>query len=393
MTGSSERITKVFVVVTGAAPPLVGSSTSAALERFCGQRLLDRALSTAAGAIDPCTLRVAAASLPEHLDATLLPASAHDLAAVLRALADMEPEGEVGLAIDPLHPFLSPRALQGLVASARGGVPAAAGHAGAPAALALPLRSAGDFKGGARFIEVPEREVQRIDDKRALIDLEREAYLARAHELVAGGLLLRDPASTRIEGSVSFGLGVEIEPGCTLRGPIVLGDRVRVGPGCILERAKIGSDSEIRAFSIVEGAAIAERCFVGPYARVRPGTSVGARGQIGNFVELKAALLGTDNRINHLSFVGDAALGDRVTLGAGTITCNHDGTGSQKTVIGDGAYVGSASVLVAPLTVGEDATIGAGSTITRDTPARKLTLARTRQFVVENWARRGSKQG
>jgi bifunctional UDP-N-acetylglucosamine pyrophosphorylase/glucosamine-1-phosphate N-acetyltransferase len=160
---------------------------------------------------------------------------------------------------------------------------------------------------------------------------------------------------------------------------------VRIGASCILTRVTIGDDTEIRPFTMMEDASIGDHGFVGPYARVRPHTAVGPRAQIGNFVELKGARLGRGNRINHLSFVGDATFGDDVTLGAGTITCNHDGVRCQPTAIGAGAYVGSGCVLVAPVTIGEGATIGAGSTITKDAPPSRLTLARTRQVVVESW--------
>jgi NDP-sugar pyrophosphorylase family protein len=380
-------LTNVLVIVAASAKPLVGSSVPAAFERFCGQRLVDRTLALVGPSVDVRSVVVATAHDTDVAVAhTVHATSTTELFALLRELSNTVPAGSVGVAVDPLYPRLTSRTLEELIKSARAGNVSAAGISSSElAAVAMPLPAPAVSKGQATLLAAPDHELARIRCRRTLVELEREACLERATELLDAGLLIRDPATTRIEGLITFGVDVEIDPGCVLRGPIALGNRVRVGSNCILSRVTIGDDTEIRPFTMVEDSSIAERCFVGPYARVRPGTSVGAHAQIGNFVELKAAHLGPGNRINHLSFVGDATFAERVTIGAGTITCNHDGVKSQPTIIGAGAYVGSGCVLVAPVTVGEGATIGAGSTITADAPASKLTLARTRQVVVEGW--------
>jgi bifunctional N-acetylglucosamine-1-phosphate-uridyltransferase/glucosamine-1-phosphate-acetyltransferase GlmU-like protein len=378
-------LTSVVVIVAATWPPLVGSSVPAALERFCGQRLLDRALALV-GELADAAPPIVAADQPIDVagPATTYRTQSTDLHALLRDLPAQEP-GCIGLAVDPCYPLLTAATLRALVAAARSRQHAVAGHS--PATLAavavpLPLPATG-LRVDSTVTLFPT--LSRVDDKKTLVELERRAYLDRAHELLAAGLLVRDPETTRIEGPVSFGVDVEIEPGCTLRGPIALGDRVRIGSCCILTRVTIGDDTEIRPFTMMEDASVGDHSFVGPYARVRPHTAVGPRAQIGNFVEIKEARLGRGNRINHLAFVGNATFGDHVTLGAGSITCNHDGVRSQPTTIGAGAYVGSGCVLVAPIAIGEGATIGAGSTITRDAPPDKLTLARNRQVVVESW--------
>jgi bifunctional UDP-N-acetylglucosamine pyrophosphorylase/glucosamine-1-phosphate N-acetyltransferase len=183
---------------------------------------------------------------------------------------------------------------------------------------------------------------------------------------------------------------VEIDIGVIIQGTVVLGERVRIGAHSIVRDSQIGDDTCIHPFSIVEHSSIGKGGFVGPYGRIRPGSAIGDGVQIGNYVEIKTSRIGDGSRINHHSFIGDAVLADHVTIGAGTITCNHDGTGTNQTVIESGAYIGSGCHLVAPLRIGEHATIGAGSTITRDVPAATLTLARTPQTTIENW--RGPKK-
>jgi bifunctional UDP-N-acetylglucosamine pyrophosphorylase/glucosamine-1-phosphate N-acetyltransferase len=168
---------------------------------------------------------------------------------------------------------------------------------------------------------------------------------------------------------------------------VTLGDRVKVGPGCVLRDCEIGADTEIRAHSVVEGAVTGARCVVGPFARLRPGTKLADAVHVGNFVEIKNSELGAGSKANHLSYVGDTSVGSAVNVGAGTVTCNYDGASKHRTTIGDGAFIGSGTMLVAPVTVGEQATIGAGSTITRPAPAGKLTVERGRQQTVENWKR------
>jgi bifunctional UDP-N-acetylglucosamine pyrophosphorylase/glucosamine-1-phosphate N-acetyltransferase len=176
-----------------------------------------------------------------------------------------------------------------------------------------------------------------------------------------------------------------------LEGAVVLGDDVKVGAHSIVRDSTIGDQTCIHPFSLVEGARIGSGGFVGPYGRIRPGSVLGDEVQIGNFVEIKGSAIGSGSRINHHAFVGDAKLAERVTIGAGTITCNHDGVGRNETVIGEGAYIGSGCQLVAPVSIGWGATIGAGSTITQDVPPNQLTIARARQTTIADW--RGPRRG
>ena len=213
--------------------------------------------------------------------------------------------------------------------------------------------------------------------------IEKHISLERAQALLLKGVRIRDPDRISIRGELACGEAVEIDIDAVIEGQVTLADGVRVGPHCILKNASIGRRSRVNAFSIVEDAVVGEDSFIGPFGRVRPGSVLGDRAQIGNFVEIKNAQLGYGARINHLAFVGDAVLGNEVTLGAGVITCNHDGQGTNTTQIGDGAYVGSGCELVAPVSIGAGAFIAAGSTITQDAPPGKLTLARARQLSVE----------
>jgi bifunctional UDP-N-acetylglucosamine pyrophosphorylase/glucosamine-1-phosphate N-acetyltransferase len=181
------------------------------------------------------------------------------------------------------------------------------------------------------------------------------------------------------------GSDVEVEPNVIFEGRVVLGSGVRIGAHCIVKESEIGANTRINPYSSIEHAVIGTSATVGPYARIRPGSHIADAVQIGNYVEIKNSEIGSRTRINHHTFIGDATLGEDVTVGAGTITCNHDGVRVNRTVIERGAYVGSGCNLVAPLRVGEGATIGAGSTITEDVPAMKLTLARPRQATIEHW--------
>ena len=168
-------------------------------------------------------------------------------------------------------------------------------------------------------------------------------------------------------------------------GEVKIGNNVRIGPGCIVKDTEVGDGTEIKAYSVIESSKIGENGQIGPYARFRPGNYLGANTKVGNFVELKKATVGEGSKINHLSYVGDATLGARVNVGAGTITCNYDGANKYQTVIGDGVFVGSNCSLVAPVTVAAEATIGAGSTITRDVADHELAVARGRQRNIAGW--------
>ena len=196
-----------------------------------------------------------------------------------------------------------------------------------------------------------------------------------------------------VRGELTLGKGVEIDTNVIVKGKVHLGDGVQVEPNCILEDTVIGEDTRIRANSMVEGAEIGRNCTIGPYARIRPGTRIGDSAQIGNFVEVKESDIGSGAKINHHAFVGDAILGRDVIIGAGTITCNYDGRRTQPTRIGEGAFVGSGCQLVAPLEIGARAVIGAGSTVTQDAPAGRLTLARGRQVTVEGWCHPDDSEG
>jgi bifunctional UDP-N-acetylglucosamine pyrophosphorylase/glucosamine-1-phosphate N-acetyltransferase len=215
--------------------------------------------------------------------------------------------------------------------------------------------------------------------------LESAVLQHRAAAAMSHGVWLRDPSRVYIRGSLVCGVNVRIDVDVIFEGDVVLSDNVRVDAHCIVRDANVHANTWLKAFSLVEGATIGTGCVIGPYARIRPASSVGDTCQIGNFVEIKSSTVGAASRINHHSFIGDAVLGDGVTIGAGTITCNHDGTKTTQTIIGPGAYIGSGCKLVAPLRIGDAATVGAGSTITEDVPTGTLTLARTRQITIPHW--------
>jgi bifunctional UDP-N-acetylglucosamine pyrophosphorylase / glucosamine-1-phosphate N-acetyltransferase len=228
-------------------------------------------------------------------------------------------------------------------------------------------------------------EQDSISEVKLLAENARDELLEKVYLLMADGVVVRDPHRLDIRGELRCGSGVEIDVNVVIEGSVVLEDGVTIGANCILRDCKIGKESVINPFSLVEDAVIGEQSFVGPYGRVRPGSRVGNQVQIGNFVEVKNANIASHCRINHLSFVGDADLAESVTIGAGTITCNHDGVGINRTTIGEGAYIGSGCELVAPLKVNRNATVASGSTITEEVVGDSLTIARTRQVTVENW--------
>jgi bifunctional UDP-N-acetylglucosamine pyrophosphorylase/glucosamine-1-phosphate N-acetyltransferase len=230
-------------------------------------------------------------------------------------------------------------------------------------------------------------EVLGVNDKVQLAEVEAAHRRAKAGELMRAGVTIIDPARIDIRGDIQCGRDVELDINVILAGKVRLGDRVKVGPGCVLRDCDIGADTEIRAHSVIEGAVTGARCVVGPFARLRPGTKLADAVHVGNFVEVKNSELGAGSKANHLSYVGDTSIGSGVNVGAGTVTCNYDGVSKHRTTIGDGAFIGSGTMLVAPVSVGEQATIGAGSTITRPAPAGKLTVERGRQQTIENWKR------
>jgi len=211
----------------------------------------------------------------------------------------------------------------------------------------------------------------------------------RTEELMLAGATLADPARVDIRGTVTVERDVFIDVNSVLIGRVHLGARVKIGPHCVIRDSRIGAGTEVMANCVIEHAAVAEDCRIGPFARLRPGTSLERDAHIGNFVEIKNAGIGAGSKVNHLSYVGDAVVGTGVNVGAGTITCNYDGVNKWRTVIGDQAFIGSGSMLVAPVRIGAGATIGAGSTITEDAAADKLTLTRAKQTTVAEWRRPG----
>lgn len=235
-------------------------------------------------------------------------------------------------------------------------------------------------------------EVAGVNDRAQLAALERALQGRRARALMQAGLSLADPARFDLRGQLSFGRDCAIDVNVVLSGRVVLGNRVQIGPNCVIHNSEIGDDTIIEPNSVIDSARIGADCRVGPFARLRPGSELDEKAKIGNFVEVKAAVLRRGAKVNHLSYIGDAEVGRDANIGAGTITCNYDGANKHRTVIGAGAFIGSGTNLVAPVTVGDGATIGAGSTITRDAPAEQLTLTRAPQKTLSGWQRPSKNQ-
>jgi bifunctional UDP-N-acetylglucosamine pyrophosphorylase/glucosamine-1-phosphate N-acetyltransferase len=230
-------------------------------------------------------------------------------------------------------------------------------------------------------------DVLGVNDKLQLAHLERVHQRRQADNLMRAGLTLLDPDRFDLRGSLEIGQDVVIDIGVVMEGRVKLSNGVRIGANCYLRDVEVGAGTEVRPMSVVEEAVIGAECHVGPFARVRPGTVLASRAHVGNFVELKNAQVGEGSKINHLSYVGDTVMGRDVNVGAGTITCNYDGANKHRTIIGDRVFIGSDTQLVAPVEVGDDATIGAGSTITRQAPSGQLTLSRTSQKSIDGWKR------
>jgi len=230
-------------------------------------------------------------------------------------------------------------------------------------------------------------EVHGINDKLHLAAAERLLQQRHAERLMAAGLTLRDPARFDLRGTLTVGRDSLVDVNCVFEGDVVLGDDVHIGPNCTLRDCSVGNGTHIGANTVIEQATIGAHCHIGPFARLRPETQIADQAKIGNFVETKKISLGHGSKINHLSYVGDAQVGADVNIGAGVITCNYDGAHKHVTEIGDRAFIGSDVQLVAPVTVGEGATIGAGSTITESAPAGQLTLSRARQTSISDWQR------
>ena len=228
-------------------------------------------------------------------------------------------------------------------------------------------------------------EVEGVNSKRQLAELERIHQREAANRLLDAGVTLADPARFDLRGTLAHGRDVAIDVNCVFEGTVKLGDRVRIGPNCVLRNVTIASDTEINPFSLLEDAVVGARCRIGPYARLRPGAALSDEVHIGNFVEVKNSRVGTGSKANHLAYVGDSDVGEGVNIGAGAITCNYDGANKNRTVIEDDVFVGSNSTLVAPLTIARGSYIGAGSTISKDTPPGQLTVARAKQVSLPGW--------
>ncbi|SEP83414.1 UDP-N-acetylglucosamine pyrophosphorylase /glucosamine-1-phosphate N-acetyltransferase [Azotobacter beijerinckii] len=230
-------------------------------------------------------------------------------------------------------------------------------------------------------------EVQGANDRIQLAQLERHYQLRAARRLMAQGVTLRDPARFDLRGEVSVGRDVLIDVNVILEGRVTIEDGVEIGPNCTIKDSTLRRGAQVKANSHLDGAELGEGADCGPFARLRPGAVLGAGAHVGNFVELKNAVLGEGAKAGHLSYLGDAEIGARTNIGAGTITCNYDGANKFKTVMGEDVFVGSNSALVAPVTLGDRATTGAGSVITEDVPADSLALGRGRQRNIEGWQR------
>jgi bifunctional UDP-N-acetylglucosamine pyrophosphorylase/glucosamine-1-phosphate N-acetyltransferase len=239
----------------------------------------------------------------------------------------------------------------------------------------------------AAVIARDPREVTGVNDRVQLAALERAVQQARAEQLMRAGATLLDPARFDLRGTLRAGQDLVIDVNVVLEGEVSLGDGVQIGANTVIRNSEIGPGVQIRENCVIENARIGADSRIGPFARIRPDTELAEQVHIGNFVEIKKTRVGLGSKINHLSYIGDTSVGSGVNIGAGTITCNYDGVNKHRTVIGDGAFIGSNTQLVAPVEVGTGATIGAGSTITRDAPADKLTLSRARQMSIDTWQR------
>jgi len=230
-------------------------------------------------------------------------------------------------------------------------------------------------------------DLEGANDRNQLAELERRYQMKKSTELMHAGVQLADPQRIDIRGSVEAGSDVYIDVNVVLEGDISLGDDVHIGPGCVLKNCQLAAGTRVHAYSVLEGMRSLGACDIGPFARVRPGTELMQGSKVGNFVEIKNTSLGKDSKASHLSYLGDSSIGERVNIGAGTITCNYDGANKHRTVIEDDVFIGSDTQLVAPVTIGEGADIGAGSTITKDAPAGELTISRAKQVSISGWKR------
>ncbi|MEZ9623909.1 bifunctional UDP-N-acetylglucosamine diphosphorylase/glucosamine-1-phosphate N-acetyltransferase GlmU [Vibrio sp. 10N.222.55.A3] len=230
-------------------------------------------------------------------------------------------------------------------------------------------------------------EVEGVNDRSQLARLERAYQATQADKLLKQGVMLRDPSRFDLRGELQCGMDVEIDTNVIIEGSVSIGDKVVIGTGCVLKDCEIDDNTVIRPYSVIEGATVGEDCTVGPFTRLRPGADMRNDSHVGNFVEVKNTRLGEGSKANHLTYLGDAEIGQRVNVGAGAITCNYDGANKFKTIIGDDVFVGSDSQLIAPVTIGNGATVGAGSTVTRDVSENELVISRAKERKIADWQR------
>ena len=235
--------------------------------------------------------------------------------------------------------------------------------------------------------DCPE-EVLGVNTKIDLSRLERAYQRRLTHRLMSQGVTFRDPDRIDIRGECQFGQDCVIDINVVFEGTVRLGDHCVVGPNTVIKNSAIGSHCVVESHCVIEGSAVGDHCHIGPFARIRPNTQLADSVRIGNFVETKQSRIGARSKVNHLSYVGDSLVGQNVNIGAGVITCNYDGTNKHQTVIGQDAFIGSDSQLIAPVEIGKGATIGAGSTITKNVAAYTLALSRNTQKSIDHWKRR-----
>ncbi len=230
-------------------------------------------------------------------------------------------------------------------------------------------------------------ETAGVNSRLQLAELERIYQLNQADDLMTAGVTLRDPQRIDVRGNLTVGQDSIIDINCLFEGDVTIGENVEIGPNCIISNASIASGTVIKANTVIEDSVVGKNCTLGPFARLRPGAELAEDAHIGNFVEIKKSVINKGSKVNHLSYVGDSIVGEKVNIGAGTITCNYDGANKHQTVIEDGVFIGSCTQLVAPVTVRENAVIGAGSTITKEVAANQLAFTRAPVKTVDNWPR------
>lgn len=230
-------------------------------------------------------------------------------------------------------------------------------------------------------------EVSGVNSRLQQAELERIWQLHQAEKLMAEGVQLLDPARIDLRGTLVCGADVSIDVGCVFQGNVTLGNNVSIGPYCVLNNVTIAAGTRVDAYSHLTDSTVGESSVIGPYARLRPGAKLGNEVHIGNFVEVKNASIANQSKANHLAYIGDAQIGERVNVGAGTITCNYDGANKHLTIIEDDVFIGSDTQLVAPVTVKKGATLGAGTTLTKDAPEESLTVSRAKQVTITGWKR------